>query len=155
MTKTFASLRRALAFGLAGLVFLGLSACATTYRNHGYVPTDEELSEIVVGVDSRQSVEDTIGTPSAAGILDSSGYYYVKSRVRHLGALKPKEVEREVLAISFTEAGIVQNIERFSLADGRIVPLSRRVTESTVSSNTFLRQLLSNIGNFNPGTFGN
>ncbi|RFP87224.1 outer membrane protein assembly factor BamE [Rhodobacteraceae bacterium 63075] len=138
---------------LALVLLLGLSACAATYRNHGYVPSDEDLAEIVVGVDSRQSVEDVIGEPSAAGILDSSGYYYVKSRVRHFGALRPKEVEREVLAISFDESGTVQNIERFSLADGKIVPLSRRVTESSVSDNTFLRQLLSSIGRFNPADF--
>lgn len=135
---------------LALVLVLGLSACAATYRNHGYVPSDDELSEIVVGVDTRDSVEDVIGEPSAAGILDSSGYYYVKSRVRHFGALRPKEVEREVLAISFDDSGTVQNIERFSLADGKIVPLSRRVTESSVSDNSFLRQLLGSIGRFNP-----
>lgn len=151
MKRTFTEMKRIAAFLLFGLVFMGLSACAATYRDHGYVPTDDDLAEIVVGVDSRETVEDVVGVPSTAGVLDQSGYYYVKSRVRHLGALRPKEIEREVLAISFSEAGIVQNIERFSLADGRIVPLSRRVTESSVNDNTFLRQLLSNIGRFAPG----
>ncbi|MBU2982201.1 outer membrane protein assembly factor BamE [Lentibacter algarum] len=136
---------------LFGLCFLGLSACATIYRDHGYVPTDEELNELVVGVDSRDTVSDVVGLPSTAGILDSSGYYYVKSRVRHLGGLRPKEIEREVLAISFSEAGIVQNIERFSLQDGKAIQLSRRVTESSVSDNSFLRQLVSSIGRFAPG----
>lgn len=153
MKLTFLEMRHGSKLLLALVLLLGLSACAATYRNHGYVPSDEDLAEIVVGVDSRQSVEDVIGEPSAAGILDSSGYYYVKSRVRHFGALRPKEVEREVLAISFDESGTVQNIERFSLADGKIVPLSRRVTESSVSDNTFLRQLLSSIGRFNPADF--
>jgi len=151
MKPTFTELRHGSKFLLACVLMLGLSACAATYRNHGYVPSDDELSDIVVGVDSRQSVEDVIGEPSAAGILDSSGYYYVKSRVRHFGALRPKEIEREVVAISFDPSGTVQNIERFSLADGKIVPLSRRVTESSVSDNSFLRQLLSSIGRFNPG----
>lgn len=153
MKLTFLEMRHGSKLLLALVLLLGLSACAATYRNHGYVPSDEDLAEIVVGVDSRQSVEDVIGEPSAAGILDSSGYYYVKSRVRHFGALRPKEVEREVLAISFDESGTVQNIERFSLADGKIVPLSRRVTETSVSDNNFLRQLLSSIGRFNPADF--
>lgn len=150
MKPTFSAMRHGFKAMLVLVLVLGLSACAATYRNHGYVPSDDELSEIVVGVDTRDSVEDVIGEPSAAGILDSSGYYYVKSRVRHFGALRPKEVEREVLAISFDASGTVQNIERFSLADGKIVPLSRRVTESSVSDNSFLRQLLSSIGRFNP-----
>lgn len=142
-----------LALLLLGLSFLGLSACATVYRDHGYVPSDDELQEIVVGVDSRDTVSDAVGVPSTAGILDSSGYYYVQSRVRHLGALRPKEIDRQVVAISFSDAGIVQNVERFSLQDGKVVQLSRRVTESSVRDNTFLRQLLGNIGRIAPGAF--
>lgn len=153
MKPIIAAVRQRLAFVLLGLVFMTLGACAATYRDHGYVPSDGEVTEIVVGVDSRESVAETVGVPSTAGILNDSGYYYVKSRVRHFGALRPKEIEREVLAISFTEAGLVQNIERFSLQDGKTVVLSRRVTESTVSDNTFLRQLLGSIGRFSPGAF--
>lgn len=151
MKHLFFRFQKRLALTLLGLSFIGLSACATIYRDHGYVPTDDELAEIVVGVDSRDSVADVVGVPSTAGVLDNSGYYYVKSKVRHLGALRPKEVEREVLAISFSDTGIVQNIERFSLQDGKVVQLSRRVTESSVRDNTFLRQLLSSIGNIGQG----
>ncbi len=150
MKHLFFQFQKRLVLALLGLSFLGLSACATVYRDHGYVPTDDELAEIVVGVDSRDTVADTVGVPSTAGVLNNSGYYYVKSKVRHLGALRPKEIEREVLAISFSDTGIVQNIERFSLQDGKVVPLSRRVTESTVRDSTFIRQLLNGIGGFSP-----
>ncbi len=147
MKHLFIRFQKRLALALLGLSFIGLTACATIYRDHGYIPSDDELAEIVVGVDSRDTVADAVGVPSTAGVLDNSGYYYVKSKVRHLGALRPKEVEREVLAISFSDTGIVQNIERFSLQDGKVVQLSRRVTESSVRDNTFLRQLLGSIGN--------
>ena len=62
------------------------------------------------------------------------------------GALPPKEVNREVVAITFTEAGAVENIERFGLEKGQIVPLSRRVTKDNVKSAGILRQLFGNIG---------
>jgi outer membrane protein assembly factor BamE (lipoprotein component of BamABCDE complex) len=75
----------------------------------------------------------------------------VQSLVRTVGPRRPQVTERQVVAISFTEAGVVQNIERFGLEDGNVVVLSRRVTESSVSSRTFVRQLLGNLGNFNPG----
>ena len=45
-------------------------------------------------------------------------------------------------------AGVVRNIERYGLEDGRVVPLARRVTETASANNTFLRQLLNNLGNF-------
>ncbi len=133
---------------------LGLGACAATFQNHGYIPPEEDLDLLVVGVDDRASVEDAVGPPTAGGVTNSSGYYYVRSRKRTFGFLAPQVVEREVLAISFDSAGVISNIERFGLEDGQVVPIARRVTESGVTNKTFLRQLLGNIGRFNPGGFG-
>lgn len=128
-----------------------IGACTPLYRNHGYVPPEEDLQSLVVGVDTRASVDDLIGAPSASGLLSGGDYYYVRSRVREYGAFRPEVIERQVLAISFNEDETIANIERFSLADGNIVPLTRRVTDSSVVGNGFLRQLLGNIGNINPG----
>ncbi len=127
-----------------------LGACAPQYANHGYIPPQEDLEQINVGVDTRATVAETIGTPSTAGVVNESGFYYVRSRKRTFGALAPREVEREVLAISFDGAGVVSNVERFGLERGQVVPLARRVTTSGVGDSGFLRQLLGNIGRFNP-----
>lgn len=135
---------------LATAVMGGLVACTPQYANHGYLPPEEELDQIVVGVDTRASVEETIGTPSTAGVVNDSGFYYVRSRRRTFGALAPKEVERQVLAISFDTAGVVSNIETFGLERGQVVPLARRVTTPGVRDSGFIRQLLGNIGRFNP-----
>lgn len=135
------------------LVVLGLGACAATYQNHGYVPSDSELAELVVGVDSRATVDDVIGAPSSSGLLAGGDYYYVRSRVRNYGMFRPEVVDRQVLAISFDEAGTIANIERFGLEDGKVVALSRRVTDSSVVGNGFWRQILGNFGNLNPAEF--
>ena len=127
-----------------------IAGCSAIYRDHGYVPTEEELAEVTVGVDTRDTVAQTIGAPTASGVLNDSGYYYVSSRFRHYGAASPRIVERQLVAISFTQSGVVQNVERYSLQDGRVIALNRRVTESSVSDKTFLRQLLGNLGNFGP-----
>ena len=132
---------------------IAVSGCAATYQNHGYVPTDEELIELVVGVDSRATVDDVIGPPSSSGLLAGGDYYYVRSRVRHYGMFKPEVIDRQILAISFDEAGTIANIERFGLEQGRVVALSRRVTNSSVVGNGFWRQILGNFGNLNPAEF--
>ena len=41
----------------------------------------------------------------------------------------------------------MKNVEKFGLQDGRVIVLSRRVTESNVKGLGFLRQLLGNLGN--------
>ena len=143
-----ASLAGTLAIGMA------LSGCAPQYSNHGYIPPEDQLDELVVGRDTRETVAEKVGVPASSGVLTGSGYYYVSMRTRTIGPLAPKEVERQVLAISFSDAGVVQNIERFGLERGRVVPLSRRVTDSAVGDKSFLRQLLGNIGRFNPAGLG-
>ena len=135
---------------MVGLVLL--MGCSATYQNHGYVPPDEDLQQLVVGVDSRAAVDDLIGAPSAAGLLSGGDYYYVRSRVKHYGMLRPEVIERQVVAVSF-DGDTVANIERFDLRDGNIVPLSRRVTDSSVAGKGFLRQMLGNLGNLDPSQF--
>jgi len=136
------------------LLVFGLTACVADYRNHGHVPSEEELAEIKVGVDTRDSVSESVGVPSSSGVLDQSGYYYVATRMKHYGLKAPQIVERQLVAISFDTRGVVNGVERFSLQDGRVIPLERRVTSSSTSGKTFLRQLIGNLGNFSPGDFG-
>ncbi len=140
---------------LAVLCVLVTASCSATFQNHGYVPSEEDVANLVVGVDNRATVDDVIGSPSASGVLSDGDYYYIRSRIRTFGMFRPKVVERQVLAISFDDADTVANIERFSLADGNIVPLTRRVTDSSVVGNGFLRQILGNFGNLNPEQFLN
>ena len=138
---------------VVGLVLLSLGACAATYRNHGYVPTDSDLENVIVGVDTQDTVGETIGRPTASGLLQGSDWYYVQSRWRHFAYRKPKELDREVLAIRFSDSGVVENIERFGLEDGRVIVLSRRVTDSNIRGVSFIRQLLGNLGNFTADQF--
>lgn len=136
----------ALALVLA-LVLAG--ACTPIVRNHGYIPSEQDLALLTVGVDTRESVAASVGVPSAGGVVSDGAYYFVRSRWETRGAFAPKEVDRQVLAISFDQNGVVENIERFTLQDGRVVPLSRRVTDSSVRNVSFLSQLLGGIGRFN------
>lgn len=142
---------RMAAFGVATVL---LSACSATYQNYGYVPPQEDLDQIAVGVDTRATVEETLGSAGASSVLEDSAVYFVRSRVRTFAMLDPEVVEREVVAVSFDGNGIVQNIETFGLERGQVVQLSRRVTDSSVANKTFLRQLLGNIGQFTPTGLG-
>ena len=129
---------------------LSLAACSADFRNHGYVPPEEDLQAIIPGIDTRATVEETVGVPTASGVLSDGAYYWVGSTMRHFAWQKPEVVEREVVAISFADDGVVRNIERYGLEDGRVVPISRRVTENTAGDISFIRKLFGNIGGLNP-----
>ena len=139
--------------GVAVIAIFGLSACATLFDSHGYVPDQELLDEIVVGQDTKETAERILGRPSTRGIVDDRGWYYVKSDYERFLWRERVEVDRQVIAVSFAENGVVSNVEHFGLEDGQVVVLSRRVTTSNTQGVGFLRQLFSNIGNINPGDF--
>ena len=138
---------------LAGLALLALAACSEIVRNHGYAPSDEDLATVAVGRDTRDTVAFKVGRPSAGGLMQDGGWYYVQSRWSHQGARAPREVDRQVVAVSFDNQGRVSNVERFGLEQGQVVALSRRVTDSNIKGVGLIQQMMGNLGRFNPGQF--
>jgi outer membrane protein assembly factor BamE (lipoprotein component of BamABCDE complex) len=133
---------------------MGLVAgCSPVYRNHGFVPTEFQLREVAVGADTRETVQQKIGTPGTTGVLGEDAWYFVGSRWEHFAFRAPRPVEREIVAVSFAPDGRVRNIERFGLEDGRVIALSRRVTDDNIEGVSFLRQLFGNVGRINLDRF--
>ncbi len=130
----------------AAAALLASGACTALYDDYGYAPSDAELAEIKVGVDTRETVAEAVGAPSSSGVLRDSGYYYVSQRTETFLYQEPKIIDRQVVAVSFNSNGVVTNVERFGLQDGEVVALSRRVTTSNVQGLGFLRQLIGNVG---------
>lgn len=145
------ALRMFAALFLAAL--LGLAACSPVYRNHGFIPAPEDLEQVVVGQTTVDELGGLIGRPSAQGLLTGSAWYYVGSRWRFSGPAEPREIDRQVVAVSFAPDGAVSNVERFGLERGRVVTLSRRVTEGSVTEISLIGQLLGSLGNFQAGDF--
>ncbi|CTQ50300.1 outer membrane protein assembly factor BamE [Jannaschia donghaensis] len=138
--------------GLVSLLFVvGLSACAATYRNHGYVPDALALQDVVVGVDTRDTVATSIGRPATNGVERDDAWYYVQSRVRHYAYRAPEFEKRELVAVSFADNGTVTNVERFGLERGRVVTLSRRVTETSIRDYGLVQQIIRNFGRIDVG----
>lgn len=140
MVKAGAMLRWA-----AALVALVLAvACSPIYTYHGFIPNQADLDEIKVGLDTRSTVETIIGKPGASGLLAEGAWYYVRSEFKHDSVRAPEETDRQVVAISFDNKGVVENVERFGLERGQVVVLERRVTDSNLKGISFLRQLFGN-----------
>lgn len=130
---------------LGGLGLLSV-ACAPNDRVHGYVPEPQDLEAVIPGVDTVSSLETTIGRPSASGLVRSDAWYYVRTTVRHFTYNKPEVTDREVLAIRFDGQGVVQDVNRYGLADGRIIDLKRNTTVTPGQTLTALEQILGNFG---------
>ena len=144
--------RRMTTAGLRGLalatVLGAIVACSPVMRFNGYAPTDDELSALTVGRDTRETIAETIGVPGTGGVLSDGNWYYIQSDWEHGGIRPPREVDRQVVALSFDSRGVLRNIERFGLEDGRVIVLSQRVTEDQTQGISLARQLFRNLGQF-------
>jgi outer membrane protein assembly factor BamE (lipoprotein component of BamABCDE complex) len=144
---------RARNVALALCLAFGIAACADTVRTHGFVPTEDQLQAVVVGRDTRVTVNTILGDPGSTGIVDDTAWYYVRSTFED-GTYAPlKEIDREVVAVMFDGDGVVANVERYGLEDGQVVLLSRRVTTDNTAGVGFLRQLFGNLGRIDPSQF--
>ncbi|MEO0386797.1 MAG: outer membrane protein assembly factor BamE [Pseudomonadota bacterium] len=141
------SLLRPVLFAGAASVLLG--ACTPQVRVHGFVPTADELDLIEPGLDTQDSVADRIGRPANSNLLGDPVWYYVQSRMEQLTYNPPRETDRQVVVIAFTEDGLVKSIDRFGLEGGRVIDLNTRVTVTDPNRLGILQQFLGNLFNLN------
>jgi outer membrane protein assembly factor BamE (lipoprotein component of BamABCDE complex) len=124
-----------------------VTACAPTVQVHGYVPREADIARVRPGFDDMGSVEEILGRPSSAGVLRDSAWYYVQSTVESYTYNPPRVVDRTVLAVSFDQRGVVRDVERYGLEDGRIINLTTRTTETGGRELGMLEQLFGNLLN--------
>jgi outer membrane protein assembly factor BamE (lipoprotein component of BamABCDE complex) len=137
---------------LCGLVAAG---CAPTVQIHGYVPSQADISRIRPGFDDAGSVEEILGQPSSSGVLRDSAWYYVQSTVESYTYHAPRVIDRTVLAINFDQNGVVRDIKRYGLQDGRIIDLQTRTTETGGREMGVLEQLFGNLLNLDAEALNN
>src|SRR6186713_1827372 len=114
--------------GLIVLLCLAVVGCTRLYSIHGYTPTDEDLKQVVTGKTTSEEVVTLLGPPTVDELVAGGAWYYVKSKYETYAYKEEKEVDREVVAITFTTDKRVANVERFGLEKGRIVQISTRIT---------------------------
>lgn len=135
-------------FCYALLLASSLGACAPTIELRGHIADEEAIKALKAGVDNRESVSDTLGTPSAIATFDTDVWFYISTRQERLAFFDPKILERNILAIEFDAKGNMGAIRRYSAIDGRVVELVSRETPTKGKELSFLEQMFGNFGRF-------
>lgn len=130
-----------------------VAGCAPTVQVHGYVPSEADISKIKPGVATSATVEEVLGLPSGNGLLRDSAWYYVESRFEEYTYHKPKVIDRKVLAIDYDRNGVVTDIKRYGIKDGRIIDLADQTTDTGGRQLGVLEQLFGNLLNLDASQF--
>lgn len=126
---------------------LTAGACAPQVSRQGFQPVDVLPSEIAVGVDTRDTVAQRLGTPSAVSTFEPNIWYYVSQTTERYTYLPQSVSQRSVTAIIFDEAtGQVTEVRNLSLEDGQRIAYNERETPTRGRELTVLEQLLGNVG---------
>lgn len=136
----------------AGVLALGLAACSPVVSQRGYVPNEDLIADIRVGIDNKDSVLTTFGSPSTISSVDGSAWYYISSIHEQVAFYKEAPVDREIVAVYFDEGGTVKQLGYYGLEDGKIVNFIDRETPTRGKQLTFLQQMFGNLGRFGSGT---
>jgi outer membrane protein assembly factor BamE (lipoprotein component of BamABCDE complex) len=137
---------------LAALVGLGLAAlgaCSPIIQQEGNVPDPDQVVQINPGVDDKNRVTQLLGSPSTISAFQDRTWYYISRRTEQTAFLDPDVVEQEVLAISFNDQNIVEDMKIYGLENGRMVAMNDKITPTYGNDLTLMQQLLGNLGRFN------
>ena len=99
---------------------------------------------------SKEQVRLTLGTPSTKSTASSDGsdtFYYISSTAKQAAFFKPKETDRQVVAVYFNPVGSVDKVANYGLKDGKVFDfISRKTPAPGGNEDGLLKQLFRNLG---------
>jgi outer membrane protein assembly factor BamE (lipoprotein component of BamABCDE complex) len=138
------SMRPLLPLALAAGV---LAAGCTPLRSHqGYIVDADLVNSIQPGVDNRQSVLATLGTPSFASQFNQGDWYYVSRDSRNLAFTPPKPRDQLTMQISFDQAGNVTTVRKSGIDQVVSLKPDGKTTPTLGRKRGFFQDLFGNIG---------
>lgn len=129
------------AFAMA-LASLPLAACTPRIDHHGYIAKPGAFGQITSGM-SRTEVEAILGSPSttASIVLEGDSNYYITSVTESRSFLRPRETNREVIAVRFDRNNQVTSFAQYGLQDGRVIDINSNKTPTPGKELTLLQDL--------------
>ena len=136
---------------LWGLLLAGaLAACTPSRDIRGYVPSPTLVAQITPGEDTKESVLQTLGSPSSTATFGTDSWYYISRTTETVAFFTEVVLEQSVVAIDFTPLGIVSGVRAYTLDDAQAVVPVEGKTPTLGRELGLLQQLLGNIGRFTP-----
>jgi len=131
---------------LAAVLGAALAGCTAQTAQHGAIFTQAEIQQIQEGMPQDQ-VKLTLGSPNATSTVGDGVYYYISTKTETpVGFMKPRVVDRRVLAIYFDDSKRVTRVANYGLEDGKVIDFITRETPTYGGEDGLLKELFRNIG---------
>jgi outer membrane protein assembly factor BamE (lipoprotein component of BamABCDE complex) len=132
----------------AVLLAAGLAAgCSPQVIKRGHQFQDSDLQQVQPGM-SQEQVRMSLGSPATtASVPGGNAYYYISSTMTQTAFLPEKEVDRQVVAVYFSQVGTVDRVANYGMKDGKVFDLISRTTPAPGGrEDGIIKQLFRNLG---------
>ena len=130
------------AVALAGV----LTACAPIVSKHGFTAINATPAEVKVAEDTKSTVLERLGSPSAVSTFDQNTWFYMSQSVERFAFYRPRVTKRDVVAVTFGPDEKVTAVNTYTLSDGKVIAFNGRQTPTRGRELTILEQLLGTVG---------
>jgi outer membrane protein assembly factor BamE (lipoprotein component of BamABCDE complex) len=134
---------------LLAVLLLGaapLSGCGAQIDRHGHVFIDVDMDQIQPGM-SKKDVETVLGSPDTKSTIGGDAYYYISSTTKTIAFLKPREIDRQVVAVYFDGGESVRKVANYGMKDGIVVDYYSGETPARGKDLSFVEQIFGNVAN--------
>lgn len=137
-------------FASVAVAALGLAAgaCSPRVTATGNLPDPEKLAQIAPGKQTRQQVQQLLGSPSSVTAFNGETWFYISQRTETVAFFRPEIQDRQVVVIRFDQNGVVEDVETLGLESARNLQPVERVTPTAGNEMTVLEQMIGNFGRF-------
>lgn len=129
-----------------GCATLAVGACTPLRGHTGYIVDAELVNSVQPGVDTRDSVQQTLGKPTFTGQFGSGDWYYLARDTKNYAFQNPRVADQITLKIAFDPNGVVQNVTRSDEERVAAVDPYKKVTPTLGRKRSFFSELFGNIG---------
>ena len=137
-------IRRAAALAFA---CIAIGACTPTTSYQGFQAVEANPKDVKVGVDTKATVMDRLGSPSTVAAFDPNTWYYITQVSDQVAFRTPVVRRRDVVAIAFNKQDDhVTDVNAYTLKDGHVIAYNKRATPTRGRELSVIEQILGNIG---------
>ena len=131
----------------AAFAVLGLGACTPITSYQGFQAVEANPKDVAVGTDTKSTVLERLGSPSAVAAFDPNTWFYVTQISESVAFRTPNVRRRDIVAIAFNkEDEKVASVNNYSLKDGHVIAFNGRQTPTRGRELSVLEQLIGTIG---------
>lgn len=132
---------------LTGLCLV-LGACSSDLFliHNGNMPSQERINQIQTG-QSKEEVAYILGSPSLKTGLNDDNWIYMSSTTKKVAFLNGKEIERDILALTFKD-DTLSKIEKFDLSDANDIAVDKDETKQVEENVGFFRKYFGGVGQY-------